>query len=58
MKRCSIMAFLIIVLVATRVLSHAQSGDELRFYLRSDPKTLNVITRLHKASVSSLTPLA
>jgi hypothetical protein len=31
------------------------SGSHL---YRSDPKTLNVITRLHKASVSSLTSLA
>jgi len=50
MKRRSILAFLIFVLVATRVLSYAQSGDELRFYLRSDPKTFNPLLVADDAS--------
>jgi len=50
MKRRSILAFLIFVLVLTRVLSYAQSGDELRFYLRSDPKTFNPLLVADDAS--------
>src|SRR2546428_12513667 len=50
MKRRSILASLIFVLVLTRVLSYAQSGDELRFYLRSDPKTFNPLLVADDAS--------